>query len=504
MRRVFLARTAVSLSPIQDLAACARRPRERSGLPLLPRTGATLVNDAGGSPRRLAAEMADIEAQRDAALRVVDRLRSAGHEAYFVGGCVRDELMGRLPREFDVATSADPDTVQALFPHNVAMGKQFGVIVAMLDQIPTEVATFRSDDAYVDGRRPTGVRFTTAREDAERRDFTFNALFLDPATGDIMDFVGGRGDLEARLLRAIGDPRARFREDKLRMLRAVRFATTGPFEIEAETWTAVTELASEITTVSWERIQAELSRILVSGRAEFGVRLLHESGLLAEILPEIAATDGVPQPPQFHPEGCVLTHTLLGLRHLDALEERPLELALGILLHDVGKPPTYEVRDRIRFDGHDRVGAEMTDDILHRLRYPNAVIAEVRELVRRHMAFVQIREWRPAKVRRFLTSPLSERHLALHRLDCLAAHGRLDTWTWCHAQRDAMLAETPPPPPLISGHDLIDAGYAVGPLIGTILASLDDERLEGRLPTKEEALAWVIANYPRNGGSDAA
>ncbi len=438
----------------------------------------------------------DVATQREAARAVVDRLRDGGHTAYFVGGCVRDDLLGRPPREFDIATDAEPDRVQELFSRNVAVGKQFGVIVALMGEVPIEVATFRCDEAYVDGRHPTGVRFSSAQEDAQRRDFTMNALFLDPVNGEILDFVGGRADLEQRVLRAIGDPRQRFREDRLRMLRAVRFATTIPVEIEPETWSAVCEMAPAILEVSWERIRAEFSRILMSGRSERGLRLLDESGLLAPILPELSALHGVEQPPQFHPEGDVWVHTLLCLHHLDELPERSLPLSLGILLHDVGKPATFTDTDRIRFNGHDRVGAEMSEDILRRFRYPNAVIDEVRELVRHHMAFVQIDQWRVAKLKRFLGSDLAERQLALHRLDCLGAERDLETHDWCLARRAEFDAETPAPPRVLSGHDLMRAGYRPGALIGKVLAALDDERLEGRLITKEDALAWAIDEFP--------
>jgi len=438
----------------------------------------------------------DPEEQRQAALAVVETLRAGGHEAYFVGGCVRDDLLGRTPREYDIATNAEPDRVQQLFRRNVAVGKQFGVIVCLIGDIPVEVATFRSDDAYVDGRRPTSIRFSSAREDAERRDFTMNALFLDPATGEILDFVGGREDLDARVLRAIGDPRQRFEEDKLRLLRAVRFAATVPAEPDPETWAAVKEMAPGIVQVSWERIREELNRIVTSGHAERGLTLLKETGLLAHILPELDALAGVEQPPQFHPEGDVWVHTLLCLRNLDGLEQRPLPLALGILLHDIGKPATFRIEDRIRFDGHDRLGAEMTEEVLRRFRYPNAVIDEVRELVRRHMAFTQIREWRPAKLRRFLTGDLAERHLDLHRLDCLGAHGMLETHDWCRERREEILSEPPPPERVLTGRDLMAAGYPQGPQIGKVLAAVEDECLEGRLASKEEAVAWAIEQHP--------
>jgi poly(A) polymerase len=441
-------------------------------------------------------------AGRSAAEAVVARLRDAGHEAWFVGGCVRDELMGRVPPDYDVSTSALPDTVMSLFPHTVPVGAQFGVVIVVLDGRPVEVATFRSDEAYVDGRRPTGVRFTGAREDAERRDFTMNGLFMDPFSGEIRDYVGGRADLDARVVRAIGDPAARFREDKLRLLRAVRFATTVPAAIEPATWDAVRAMAPAINEVSWERIRVEVAKILVSGRSAEGFRLLRASGLLAQILPEIEAMSGVEQPPEFHPEGDVLVHTLLALEHFDRLPVRTEAFGLAVLLHDVGKPRTFERADRIRFNGHDRVGAAMAGDILRRLRFPNATIDEVVELVARHMAFVQIREWREAKLRRFLGSPLAESHLALHRIDCLAAHGMLDTHRWCSDRRRAFADEPPRPPRLLTGDDLVGLGYPPGPLVGKVLASVDDERLEGRLSSREEALAWVAREFPfRDGGS---
>ena len=303
------------------------------------------------------------------------------------------------------------------------------------------------------------------------------------------------------MLRAIGDPRARFREDKLRLLRAVRFATTLPATIEPVTWAAILEMAGAITEVAWERIRVEVTKILVSGRSAHGFRLLRDCGLLASILPEIEAMAGVEQPPEYHPEGDVLVHTWLALEHFDALPERPAELGLAVLFHDVGKPRTFERADRIRFNGHDRVGAEMTEAILRRFRHSSSTIDEVVELVARHMAFVQITEWREAKVRTFLASPLTDRHLALHRLDCLAAHGKLDTYRWCLDKRREYAEERPRPPRLLSGDDILAAGYAKGPVIGKLLAAVDVERLEGRLTTRDEALAWLLREYsPPTGG----
>lgn len=448
-----------------------------------------------------------------AALRIVRRLRAAGFEAWFVGGCVRDLLLGRAPKEFDVATSATPDEVESLFRRTIEVGKAFGVVRVREEvdgtDTETEVATFRADGVYIDGRRPERVRFTTAREDAERRDFTVNGLFLDPEGGHIVDYVGGRADLDARVLRAIGDPRRRFEEDKLRILRAIRFAATGPFEIERETWDAVRAMAPEIRVVSWERIREEISRILVSGRSAHGFRLLHEAGLLDVILPEIAAMEGVEQPREFHPEGDVWVHTLLALEEMDRSPPHDLVLALSALFHDVGKPPTFTPADpadpesRIRFDGHARTGAVMTEEILRRMKFSNDVIAAVCDLVDRHMAFVDIRRWREAKVRRFLTSPDAERHLALHRIDCLACHRKLDSWEWSTSKRSGYLAEPPLPPRLVTGDDLLAAGWKPGPGIGKALALIDDERLEGRLTTKEEAIAWAksAAHDPETGPS---
>lgn len=438
---------------------------------------------------------------------IVRRLRAAGHEAWFVGGCVRDELLGRPPKEYDVATSADPDTVQSLFRRTLEIGKAFGVVIVLGPGDPpirTEVATFRADDAYVDGRRPTGVRFTTAEEDAQRRDFTVNGLFLDPDTGRVVDHVGGRADLDARVLRAIGDPRQRFTEDKLRMLRAVRFATTGPFAVERDTWDAVRAMAREIRVVSQERVREELCRILLSGRSATGFRLLRESGLLAEVLPELRALEGVEQPPEFHPEGDVWQHTLLALEHLDRTPGAGLELALAVLLHDIGKPGTFSRRERIRFDGHDRLGAQMAREVLERLRFPGVVTDTVAELVLRHLAFAQIREWREAKLRRFLAPPLGPLHLELHRIDCLACHGDLSAHAWCLDRVAAWAAEPPRPPRLLSGDDLQAVGYRPGPSLGKLLARVDDERLEGRLGTREEAIAWTLRTYPPPDGELSA
>ena len=395
-----------------------------------------------------------------------------------------------------MATSARPDAVEGLFPRTVAVGRRFGVIVVVDGDVHTEVATFRTDGEYRDGRRPESVRFTGVDEDARRRDFTINGLFEDPTTGRLRDVVGGRDDLDARLVRAIGDPDARFAEDRLRMLRAIRFAAVLDFTVEGRTWEALCRGAEHVSVVSKERIAAELVRILTSGRSERGLDLLERSGLLDVIAPELTAMRGVEQPPEFHPEGDVWRHTLLLMRTIDALPERPLSLAFAALLHDVGKPPTYREADRIRFDGHAAVGARMTQELLERLRQPRALIEEVTELVAQHMTFIDIRKRREAKLRRFLTGELAEKHLALHRADCLAAYRDLDTWQWCRERRETFLAEPPLPPRLLSGHDLIAAGYHPGPGIGAVLAAVEDRRLERGLTTREQALAWALEHMP--------
>jgi putative nucleotidyltransferase with HDIG domain len=435
---------------------------------------------------------------RKDAEQIVTRLREAGHVAYFAGGCVRDELLGRTPKDYDVATSASPETVQSLFSHTVPVGVQFGVIIVMTEDRQTEVATFRADGVYIDGRRPEGVVFTTAEKDAARRDFTMNGLFLDPTNGEVIDYVGGRKDITDGLIRAIGHPRERFREDKLRMLRAVRFTTTMGLAIDTPTWGAIREMSHSILDVSWERIREELSKIITSGHAETGLIKLRSSGLLEHILPEIMEMDGVQQGSLHHPEGDVLIHTALAMAHFDRLhaEQRTEVLGLATLLHDVGKPKTFTNVDRIRFNGHDDVGAEMADEILHRLRYPNEVIVEVVDLIKSHMAFTQIREWRGAKVRRFLSKSTTEKQLALHRLDALAGSGRLEAYDWCMAKLEEYAKEPPKPPKLLNGHELMAMGYEGGPTIGKILTLVEDEKLEGRLSTKEEATSWLLANHP--------
>lgn len=420
------------------------------------------------------------------AITLIQRLRSAGHAAFLTGGCVRDLLLGRTPKDFDVATSAQPDELLRLFPGADRVGAHFGVVMVHDAAERVEVATFRSDLEYTDGRRPEGVRFETdPRQDVLRRDFTINALLLDPLSGEILDFTGGRADLAVRLIRAIGDPERRFGEDHLRLLRAVRFAARLGFEIEPETFAAIGRLAPAIRSVSAERVRDEIARILTEGGARRGFELLDATGLLKQILPEVAALKGVRQPPEFHPEGDVWTHTLI---MLDGLREPSLTLALGVLLHDIGKPATFRIAERIRFDGHVEKGVEIAHSLLSRLRFPNQTIEAVEALIANHMKFMEVPRMRESTLKRFMRLPDFEEHMALHRLDCLSSHGGLDNYGFVRRRQLEVPPEQLKPVPLLTGRDLIAAGYRPGPMFGTILHEIEDAQLEGRIATAEEAL----------------
>lgn len=426
---------------------------------------------------------------KDEAISIVRRLRDAGHTAYFNGGCVRDMLRGVEPHDYDIATTATPEQIRQLFPRTIPVGAQFGVMLVLEGDHQFEVATFRSDEAYVDGRRPTSVRFGTPEEDARRRDFTVNGIFSDPLAGRVIDFVDGRADIERKLIRCIGEPRERFTEDKLRLLRCVRFASTLNYEIEPATFAAVQEMAEQIGVVSAERIRDELVKILTGPRAGRGLELLDTSGLLREVLPEIAAMKGVEQPAEFHPEGDVFKHTKL---MLDTLPANPTAvLALAVLLHDVGKPPTFSVSDRIRFNEHDRVGAEMTEQILRRLRFPNETIENVTLCVAEHMRFQFVKEMRPSKLKRILARETFPVELELHRIDCISSHGKLDNYEFLKQKAAEMPPEVIKPAPLLTGHDLIELGLTPGPLVGQILREAEEAQLEERLKSREEALAFA-------------
>ncbi len=428
------------------------------------------------------------------ARQIVTRLKGSGHQAYFVGGCVRDLLLGGEPKDYDVATDARPGEISALFPKSDLVGAHFGVVLVHDSGAQVEVATFRSDHAYADGRHPVAVDFETdPRQDVLRRDFTINALLLDPDTEEVLDFVGGRDDLRNRVVRAIGDPETRFREDHLRLLRALRFAARLNYQIDPATLRAVQRLHGQILKVSAERIRDELSRILTEGGARRGFELLDETGLLADILPEVAAMKGVAQPPEFHPEGDVWTHTLLMLQQL---REPSVTLALGVLLHDVGKPPTFRVADRIRFDGHVEKGVEMAEAILTRLRFSNDQIRQVAALVANHMRFKDAPQMRESTLKRFLRLENFPEHLQLHCLDCLSSHGSLDNYQLVKEKMEALPPADLKPPPLITGDDLIAAGYKPGPAFSRILASVEDAQLESKIRSSEEALALVRAQFP--------
>lgn len=420
---------------------------------------------------------------------VAERLRGAGRQVYYVGGSVRDELLGVEVHDRDLTTDATPSELKSLFPGALEVGAHFGVMLIRRDGVEVQVATFRTESSYRNGRHPEEVRFETdVVADLRRRDFTINALLQDPLTGEIVDPLGGMADLRAGILRAIGDPAERFQEDHLRMLRAVRFAARLGFEIEPVTMAAIRTMAPQIHRISAERVRDELVRILTEGGARRGFELLDESGLLIEILPEVAAMKGVQQPPQFHPEGDVWIHTL-GL--LERLGKAPIELALGCLLHDVGKPPTQTFEDRIRFNGHDRVGAQMARGILSRLRFPTDVIEAVEALVDQHMKFKDAGRMGLSAFKRFVRQPGFDQLLELHRLDILASGAGLQSYDAVKARYAAMPEDQLRPPALITGRDLIELGFQPGPAMGTILRAVEEQQLEGQLGSKEEAIAYV-------------
>src|SRR5580693_3389637 len=453
---------------------------------------------------------------------IVQTLRQRGYQAFLVGGCVRDLLLGREPKDYDVATNATPEQVMTIFPETYAVGAQFGVVLVPMaeplaerdvasnvstqdsDRVDlgasthahaVEVATFRSDVGYSDGRHPDEVRFSQdPREDVARRAFTINGMLLDPVRGEVLDFVGGRKDLEATIVRAIGDPERRFAEDNLRMLRAVRFAARFEYAIEPGTFAAIQKLAGEISAVSRERVRDELTRMLTEGHARRAFLLLDESGLLREVLPEISAMKGVQQPPQFHPEGDVFVHTLLLLDNLP--QPCTLTLAWGALLHDVGKPPTFRVAERIRFDGHVEVGVKMAEEICARLRFSNDETEQILALVDNHMRFGQATRMKESTLKKFIRMPRFDEHLALHRADCLASHQNLATYEFVRQKMEEIPPEKMRPQPLVTGDDLIAEGHRPGPKFREILTAVEDAQLEGRLPSREAALEFVRREFP--------
>ncbi|MDE3169282.1 MAG: CCA tRNA nucleotidyltransferase [Acidobacteriota bacterium] len=443
--------------------------------------------------------MARVNEARQLAEKICRSLRDGGHQAYLVGGCVRDILLGRQPADFDVATDAQPDRVQQLFPHSLAVGARFGVIIVRDDDREgdspqVEVATFRSDVGYSDGRHPDHVVYTSsAEEDVKRRDFTINALLLDPATDLVLDFVSGREDLEAGIIRAIGRAEDRFHEDKLRMIRAVRFAARFGYRIEAQTFAAVSKLAGDIHQVSPERLRDELTKLLTEGAASRAFELLDETGLLPQLLPEVAAMKGVQQPPQFHPEGDVWIHTLRMIGQLSAGASPTL--AWGVLLHDVGKPPTFTPpsgpEGRIRFDEHAEIGAKMAEQICRRFRFSNHEASQVAALVSNHMRFKDVLQMKPATLKRFVRLGSFDEHLELHRLDCSSSHGHLENYEFVRQYLRVTPPEQVRPPRLISGNDLIALGLRPSPSFKTLLDAVEEAQLNGGLETREQALDLV-------------
>jgi putative nucleotidyltransferase with HDIG domain len=439
---------------------------------------------------------------KDFASSIVRSLQEAGYQAYFVGGCVRDMILGLEPADYDVATDATPDQVMQIFPETYAVGAKFGVVLVPVpshneneDEV-VEVATFRSDIGYSDGRHPDQVRYSKdPREDVERRDFTINGLLLNPINQEVLDFVGGRKDLESHIIRAIGEPERRFAEDKLRMLRAVRFAARFSYTIEPATFAAIQKLAAQIHQVSRERVRDELTKMLTEGHARNAFLLLDQTGLLREVLPEISGMKGVEQPPQFHPEGDVFVHTLLLLDKLP--QPCPPTLAWGTLLHDVGKPATFRIApDRIRFDGHVDVGIKMAEEICRRLRFSNDDAEQIIALVGNHMRFAQAQQMKESTLKKFMRMPRFEEHLELHRMDCQASHGDLTSFNFVREKMAVTPVEVMRPAPLITGDDLIDAGYSPGPQFKEILAAIEDGQLEGRLRDRDAAMEFVRQQFP--------
>ena len=438
--------------------------------------------------------------KRKYAEEIVRQLKSAGFEAYFVGGCVRDFVRGFVPGDYDIVTSALPDKIISLFPHTADIGAKFGVVAVINDGYSYEVATFRRDDIYEDGRRPSQVHFSTAREDVLRRDFTINGLLMDPVTGQIIDYVDGRADIENKIIRTIGNSEKRFNEDYLRMLRAVRFAANLNYEIEPATKKAIEINAAKIKQISAERLQEEISKILARPGARRGFELMAQTGILQEILPEIERLRGVEQPLRFHPEGDVWQHTLMMLELLQnkGNSDENMSLAWAALLHDAGKALTRtEDENGVHFYGHVQRGEEIAENIMQRLRFSRARSETVLNLIHYHMVFMNVHKMRPGRLKRFLRMPDFNLHLELNRLDCLASHGMLDNYEFCRDQLQKLVVEDLYPPRLLNGNDLITLGYVPGKIIGNILEALENEQLEGRIKTKQEAREFVEANWKK-------
>ena len=434
------------------------------------------------------------------AVEIVRTLAEKGHEAFFVGGSVRDALLGVASDEIDIATSATPERVQQAFAKTVAVGESFGVVLVIRGEMKFEVATFRKESRYGDGRHPECVNYTKSpEEDVRRRDFTINGMLYDPLSEELYDYVEGLADLERGLVRTIGKPEKRFGEDKLRMMRAVRFASCLDFELDAAALSAIRDAASGISVVSGERIREELIKILTCRNPGDGLRLLSSCGLLEHFLPEVECMHGVQQPPQFHPEGDVFEHTCLvmDMLHGNTDGRYSEELAVAALLHDVGKPPTYSESDRIRFNGHDRVGAGMSKDICRRLRFSGKQIKRISELILEHLKFKDVFNMRESTLKKFLSLPYFEEHMQMHLADCMASHGKTDAYDFIRGKIEEYGQEEIKPPLLLGGQDLIDLGYSPGPVFSEILGQVEELQLENRLSSKDAAVDFVLKNYPK-------
>lgn len=436
----------------------------------------------------------------NAAKSIVKTLQNRGHRAFFVGGCVRDAILGIHPEEFDITTSATPDEVQQIFEHTVPVGESFGVILVIIDGYKYEVATFRKEWGYKDGRRPSEVSYSSnEKDDVIRRDFTINGFLYDPVKEELYDYVNGLQDLEKGVIETIGDPVERFTEDKLRMIRAVRFSARFEFRIEERTFYAIKSMAEKITEVSAERLRDEIVSIVTQKNPGSGLNMLKQSELLKYILPEVQDMDNVPQPQEFHPEGDVFRHTCIVLEKLHDIRNGNVnsELAMGALLHDIGKPPTFEERDRIRFNGHDRLGASMAKRICKRLRFSKKQTERITSLVRDHLKFKDVFNMRESTLRRFISTPHFEDHMSMHLADCLGSHGMTDAYDFLRKKLEEYEHSEIKPKPLINGHDLIGLGFEPGPAFSEILNSVEEQQLEGNLKTREDALAYVRQHFEK-------
>jgi len=436
---------------------------------------------------------------------IVRKIRSNGYEAFFVGGCVRDLLMTAEPKEYDITTNAKPEEISKIFKKTIPIGENFGVVLVLYNGFQFEVATYRKDLGYSDGRHPDEVEYTkSVQEDVLRRDFTINGMLLDPMQGRLIDYVGGKDDIERGIIRTIGEPHNRFEEDKLRMLRAVRFSARFKFKIDRGTSDAIVKNCSKINDVSPERIRDEIIKIITQDNPGPGVTLLSKLGLLKEVLPDVEAMQGVKQPEEFHPEGDVFLHTCLVLDKLfeNTNGNYSQELAMGALLHDVGKPPTFTVSDRIRFNAHDRVGADMSRDICRGLRLSNKQIDRIYSLIKEHLRFKDVFKMKKSTLKRFLATPYFHEHLELHRADCLASHGMLDAYNLVLEKLGELEEDDIKPVPIVTGKDLISLGYTPGPVFSDILGYLNEAQLEGIISNKGEAIDYISRKFPLNQGKD--